>query len=153
MLRETLTLMIWKCNKTELEFQTYGLGGSGSYGEFLMNAQNGDMAFWNALNEPAYKSLVSITDVFAAELSLNRYDVFYQICGICCDPAPDGSLYNRSPYCPSCKDNDVTFIDMPEPLQLKTFALHAVTHTQWNSLSDIQRKELVRSEMKRVGLI
>ncbi len=153
MTRQTLTLSVWKCNKTEQEFQTYGLGGPGSYGEFLMHAQNGAMAYWNTLDDPVYKSLVSITDAFAADLSLNRLTVFYLTCGICCDAASDGSVYSRRPFCLCCKANDVTFFFMPEPLQLKAFVLPDVTHKRWKRLSEEGRKELVRNEMTRVGLI
>lgn len=149
----SLTLTIWKCSKTEQEFQIYDLAGPGVYGEFLMHAQDGKMAYWRALNDPVYDSLKSITTALAAELSLKRETVFYRTCGVCCDAAADGSLYSRLPYCPFCKDNNVAFTLMPEPLQIKAFGLPNVTHKRWKGLSEAERKELVRNEMKRVGLI
>jgi hypothetical protein len=148
-----LTLTIWKCNKTAQEFQVYDMAGPGWYGEFLMHAQDGRMAYWRALNDAVYQSLDSITTALAAELSLNRLTVFYRTCGICCDPAADGSLYSSIPYCPVCKDTDVSFTDIPEPLQIKTFALPSVTHKRWKGLAEAARTEVVRNEIKRVGLI
>lgn len=95
---QTLTLSVWKCNKTEQEF--------------LMYAQNGAVACWYALDDSVYKSLVSITDAFAAERSLNRLTVFYLTGGICCDAASDGSVYNRRPYCPNLYNSKRLFSPM-----------------------------------------
>lgn len=131
----TLVRGICKCNKSGEKFHTYGIDGMGSYGEMLMHTQNGDMAYWDIIrNEPVYQSLVTITDAFASELSLNRYEVFGLTRGVCCDPAADGSPYGRRPYCACCKHDDVSFFDLPEPVQHKEFSLPNVTHDRWNNL-------------------
>lgn len=150
----TLTCTIWKCNKTDEQFEVYHLVGPGIYGELILQARNLDLAYWNNLHDAAFDEVRKIVDeFFGAGVTDKKYAALDQVTGLCCDPAPDGSVYRERPYCPSCGDNDVSFWDVPEPFKFKTVRIPVVTHKHWNRLTSEQREKLVRDDLKISGLL
>lgn len=149
---ETLNRSIWRCTKTGIKFETFGLG-DGRYGEYVLHAQNGDLAYWIVVEDHVFDEIVRIVSNLAEKWSLSKGLLSGFIYGICCDLAPDGSVYRTIPYCPICFDGKVSLVDVPEPYQRKVFDIPYATHLYWNSLSNEEKTSMAENELKRVGLI
>ncbi|MBZ0283621.1 MAG: hypothetical protein K8L97_22990 [Anaerolineae bacterium] len=145
----------WQCKETEKVFEALSWAGDfgGSYGEILMYAQNGDTFFWDTiLDKVAFEQCQGIVDevVLLNKSEKTRPNPFLKVCGICCDGASDGSILRVKPYCPYCEDGEIAQLEL---VTTKQVSIPEVTHHQWNSLTDEEKKNLVLSELRRKPLI
>lgn len=149
-----LGVWIWLCKKTQKTFESMDyLGDFGApYGEFLLHARNDDLALWNTAGDSTFDKCFHLIDnLFPADVSeTKKIGAYHAILGTFCDPAPDGSIFQIRPYCPYCDDNDVYPVNY---ISTKRVSIPEVTHHQWDSLTDEEKKNLVLSELRRKNLI
>ncbi|MEZ4668035.1 MAG: hypothetical protein R3E39_08975 [Anaerolineae bacterium] len=150
---ETLSRSIWKCNKTGQQFDVYGLPGT-LYGEWIVYARNGDMAYWSAVTDPVAKEGINLCADIAREHHLDDAKMHSVAYALCCDRAADGSYYRLKPYCPHCADDNVSMVNvLDNPPQLKSFRIPKVEHDHWKRLNHDQKRQLILDELQRLGLL
>ena len=154
-MRLILITRIYKCEACGRNFDILALP-EGTYGEFILYSQDGEMAYWNALTDPVFDEVGDVTKNLPAlefKSEINKSSAYLAICGICCDRAKDGSVFQLRPICPHCNSDRTTFIREPEPMESATVEVPHVTHEHWSQLSTKEREQVLLSELARKKLL
>jgi hypothetical protein len=138
------------CGSTFKEFDIQ----EDSYGQFILFNLNGGKRYWNTLRDKEvfeefkglFDKILKITD----PAPYKNIDAFQSILGITCDRGDSGSLYKDRPYCPICYSDKTKFYSRIEPLNCQELDIDLVTHNTWNSLTEVEKKQLVVATLAEI---
>lgn len=119
------------CEKCSARFNAPDLGDY-CYGEFLLWSATGECRYLNAFEDETYKEVIGIVDLYK---KFHVEDGFVQeVYGrVACDPDGNGFFFHISnPPCPQCGSTNIVSVG---DQSMGEFAVKAVTHFLWNSLS------------------
>lgn len=105
-----LTKINWLCKRTNRLFMEYADVQDSTnlyYGTFFLYGRDGTIGYWDTIKDPVYKDLKFILSALLPTETDYKRSPFSDVIGVCCDPAPDGSLYLAHPYCAFCHDDEV----------------------------------------------
>jgi hypothetical protein len=144
-----LELVKYECARCTTQFEAPEVV-AGSYGEFLLRSPAGSVMYLDALEDKTYEEvdrLLAANDKTRELSAFNRSEVLRRIYGeIACDTDDAGATFvlGAHPLCPDCGSQEMASWQSKEPPELVDVAIENVTHHGWNSLSEIEKRELLK---------
>jgi hypothetical protein len=128
------------------------MAGDG-YGHLLGRTAMNEIAEFDTFDDPAFDGARQMLDeIFPQGKKMGG--PLQAILGLTCDPSPSGRQYSFSGsiHCPECGAADVDY-GPNEPPEVRAMTFPQVSHTNWDSLSTPQKKQLVRQALAESGWI
>jgi len=151
----TLFEFHYRCKNCNNEFDVLDLPPEGTYGEFIMYGQNGEIAYWNGITDPVFKEVSKFTNSLTPLADLDEIaqsSAFLEICGVCCDLAREGSVFRVRPSCPDCKSEDIRLLREIDPQHGIVVDVPCITHNTWNRLSQEEKKQQLLKALKEINM-
>ena len=143
----------YTCNSCKNKFPVFTLPEE-VYGEFILRTITGKEAYLLAIGDPIFKEVRTIVNS-KPELQYmdEQVDIIHEVFGVVCDKASDGSEYKIElhPRCPACGSHKMYSWGSTNPRnpELIENNIPPVTYNHWNTLSDIEKKNLVYAAIDR----
>ncbi len=142
-----------KCRDCETNFEVFA--GTQLYGTRILRSKNTcKHAVVVCDSDPAFDEVSELVRGLLKYKNIPPYkkgEMFDQIFGKICDPAPDGSSYDMSGriWCPKCHKSNVSY-GPNEPPQSREVDLDEVTHKKWNSLQPNQKVQRIKELLSQL---
>ncbi|MDX9722940.1 MAG: hypothetical protein RBU37_19475 [Myxococcota bacterium] len=111
------------------------------YGEFLLRADSGELAYLNAPADPVYDEvdrLLAELPVAAGLRPVARAGLLHAVFGAAaCDPSPSGVPFELAapPACPSCGSRRMATWEFKQPPEIVELAVPEVGHAVWSGMA------------------
>lgn len=146
-------LLFWnKCKKCGERFDT--LSDPGLYSSrLLLSEKEHQPAIVKCDEDPAFTEIYQIlTKILKPKgfTTIHIANLFDQVFGDVCDPAPDGSRYNMSGKrkCPRCASDDIDFGPYDPEIYTEESPPEA-THKHWDLLKDSEKHREIERLLDR----
>lgn len=129
-----------------------------AYGEFLLRSESGETRYLNANLDRVFlevDALLRTNPRLSSFTQFQRADVLNEVFGVACDPDSMGGVFRigTKPKCPSCIHSNITEWESPEPPRYVELDIVPITHLQWETLSDDEKRIRVHRALESLPLV
>jgi hypothetical protein len=147
-----LEILKCTCGRCGASFDVPFLGEA-AYGEFILRSKGGGIAYLNAFVDATYTDVDNIISVLPSTVGfspIERAEILTRIYGrVACDPDKDNNFYELDSLsiCSFCESSESVSCKIGNPPELVELNVPEVTHDAWFNLTEMQKIELVVSEI------